>query len=149
MEKEVASDLGWRAAEPLKIMPVKEVAEITMSDEETTSETDERQIRTVRVYQRGSEKSNRPRTPGRQNEFRCFTCGRKGHGWRKCPDNVCGNCGQKGHPQQNCWKQGNSNAPKGRRKEYPRAYVVGQDIMDEEIDCIDHSEDSCYTRGEY
>ena len=99
-------------------------------------------IRAVRVHQRGSEKSNRPRTSGRQNEFRCFTCGRKEHGWRKCPDNVCGNCGQKGHPQQNCWKQGNSNAPKGRRKEYPRAYVVGQDITDEEIDCIDDSEDS-------
>ena len=65
MEKGVASDLGWRAAEPLKIMPVKEVAEISMSDEETTIETDERQIRTVRVHQRGSEKSNRPRTPGR------------------------------------------------------------------------------------
>ena len=36
----------------------------------------------------------------------CFTCGKRGHGYQKCPERICGECHKKGHDTQNCTAAG-------------------------------------------
>ena len=37
-----------------------------------------------------------------KRRFKCFTCGRLGHGWRLCPDRICGKCEKRGHSASQC-----------------------------------------------
>jgi hypothetical protein len=51
--------------------------------------------------------------PHSGSSFKCYICGRSGHGWRKCPDakrHPCRRCGRAGHPTMFC-RRGN---PPGR-----------------------------------
>ena len=39
---------------------------------------------------------------GTDELIKCFTCGKQGHGYQRCPDRICEECHGKGHDAQNC-----------------------------------------------
>ena len=56
-----------------------------------------------RVYTREQGKSSRRREDRpRYTEMICFTCGRRGHGYRACPERICDICRKQGHDAGQC-----------------------------------------------
>ena len=147
-ENGMMDDQGWRRVEPRKPMVVQKVEDTGSSqsrsrgvsrkpimmvdsmDVETKESglypsSEDEQVNIVRRHGAQNSKFH----PGRRsNGMECYTCGKRDHGWKFCPDRRCAICGERGHTQVRCHKVNPANG--GRPKGHPsgdrdRVYQVG------------------------
>ena len=89
-----------------------------VSQGETTGaeckDIDQPDLEVYRTYAPGNgqiRNSGRRWTRYRQVDTNCFTCGKKGHGYRACPERICDVCRKLGHDARYC----TSKNPRGDR----------------------------------
>ena len=118
-EKGIADDQVWRRREMRKPMPVqkgdscigesrsrKDVSQpmmTRMSEDKANkgeySSSEEEQVNLVRKQNKYRE---RIQTDKLQSGVNCYTCRKKGHVWKFCPDRRCAICGERGHARFRC-----------------------------------------------
>ena len=109
IEKGIPLDTGWRQLSNVKVTSIQnqEYDEVISNGEE------EEAIPKVQTTRVGNSRQKAQATT--RNPFECYTCGRRGHGWRQCLERTCNRCGRKGHEMSQCSRTSNVE-----RSEYPR-----------------------------
>ena len=97
VEKGIPLDCGWRHIESVKVA----LLEARNEDKSQPSESDSEPTLEVQAVGFRERKQS---TQAWRRDLECFTCGRKGHGWRQCRERSCNYCGQKGHSGSSCPK---------------------------------------------
>ena len=73
------------------------VREDSYIEQETPQVCKVRQFSSDRRYERLYRGASR-----REDHLNCFTCGKRGHEYQKCPERICRECHGKGYDAHNC-----------------------------------------------
>ena len=82
----------------------------------------------MKFIRRHGTQDRKSRPDKRSIGIECYTCGKRGHGWRVCPDRRCAICGDRGHTKFRCHKVNPTNwdRPRGQPSgDRDRVYQVG------------------------
>ena len=106
-QADVPLDYGAREApEEKAVGHCKVVSEDAREDQQLNeSEADPSMPHVWKIRRYGSERRGERIYRGASRGYShitCFTCGRRGHGYQRCPDRICNDCHGKGHDVQEC-----------------------------------------------
>ncbi|KAI6650042.1 Transposon Ty3-G Gag-Pol polyprotein [Oopsacas minuta] len=136
-QADVLLDFGSREApEEKTVGQCKVVTEEAKEDQQSNdSDADPVTPHVWKVRQYGTERRAERGYRGASRDYwqiTCFTCGRRGHGYQRCPDRICKGCHGKGHDVEDCTTEWRGNiGRRGRkfiRKDFVKELRVGNQV---------------------
>ena len=105
-QSDIALDYGKREREEKATGHCKVIDQDSPGDPGSSgSDSERKKLGVYKVRQAGSKEHHRsgPRESLRRyDDMSCYTCGKRGHGYRSCPDRICWKCHGKGHDATDC-----------------------------------------------